>query len=85
MNCKPGDLAICVSADNLENVGRIFEVVRPFPFARQPAWWLHGRGVIDGEVANSGWLHDYELRPLRDSGGEDETLTWAGKPVKATA
>lgn len=30
-------------------------------------------------------LRDSNLRPIRDQDGEDETLTWAGKPEQVTA
>lgn len=30
-------------------------------------------------------IQDRHLRPIRDQDGEDETLTWAGKPSEVTA
>jgi hypothetical protein len=81
MNCKPGDLAVVVAADNPENIGRIVLVLGQ---AHRPGTWViryHGHpGVTAVGPCWEPWTYDYELRPIRDNDGEDETLTWAGKP-----
>ena len=79
MNCKPGDLAVIV-------VGRLAGVVvrvtsfDPIPSPDGAVFWLYeGEAIaLDGERYES--LRDSVLRPIRDNDGEDETLTWAGKP-----
>lgn len=35
MNCKQGDLAIIVNAYDAENIGKIVEVVRPYPLGER--------------------------------------------------
>jgi hypothetical protein len=96
MNCKPGDLAVVVPpyADR-SLLGCFVSVVRiapPKPF--------HSRGGVlydPGMPGGPGWIVDATgpnfpaavadscLRPIRDNDGEDETLTWAGKPETITA
>lgn len=80
MNCKPGDLAVNVGG--LPHCrGRIYVVLRPYDghvFRRENAWWCDWRGQ---EVH----VCDEHLRPIRDQDGEDETLSWAGKPEQVTA
>lgn len=36
-------------------------------------------------LARYGCINDKWLRPIRDNDGQDEALTWAGKPVKEPA
>mgnify|MGYP006921370785 CR=1 FL=1 len=92
MNCKPGDLAVIVRSQG-NNAGRIVQCVRlhisqahdvdgvPLLLtASGPRW------VIDRPLpGNLQTVPDAILRPLRDSDGEDETLTWAGKPESVAA
>ena len=73
LRCKVGDLALVVrtiSAD--EWVGRIVKVVAPYPY---DAGWFTEPAPM-GSIG----FYDAHLRPIRDNDGEDETLTWAGKP-----
>lgn len=91
MNCKPGDLAVIVQADNKANLGKMV-VVREFvpdaEFIDGPcadAWTFDGPVMFGVSGARVKRIQDYKLRPLRDSDGEDETLTWAGKPVDVHA
>jgi hypothetical protein len=87
MNCKPGDLAVIVRS-YAENEGRIVRCVRLVNYL----WnnMLGGAHVLptweidqcltnpDGRLIRL--VPDNQLRPIRPSDGEDETLTWAGKP-----
>ncbi len=106
MNCKPGDLAVVVSAGATpEMIGAIVLVKRATVpgepneagtavfRANGPAWIVEAiSGRIptrynDGSLEFSTWrsVLDRCLRPIRDNDGEDETLTWAGKPERINA
>ena len=83
LNCKAGDLAVVVRGGNL---GRIVDVQRQSVYGE--GWWLVkvvGAPVI-GSLGSSkrlmsiGSIEDSRLKPIRDQPGQDETLTWAGKP-----
>lgn len=88
MNCKPGDLAVIVSAPKeIQNqIGKIVETVKLLPnWEGIPCWQIKNPfrdrfGICEG-------IADKDLRPIRDNDGEDQTLTWAGKPnnIKETA
>lgn len=62
--------------------------VRLMPTSNVAAWHIEGHTFQD-----VGWdlvlelpvAQDYGLRPLRPGEGEDETLTWAGKPEGVAA
>jgi hypothetical protein len=87
MNCKPGDLALIVGADHPQNLGRIVQVVRAYPYM-QNAWWVkhNGRpGVSLNGLVMEGWSFDHELRPIRDPGDDaaDESHAWL-PPVPTT-
>jgi hypothetical protein len=88
MNCKKGDLAVYVSSQ-CGNEGKIVRIIK---FIGQP-----DEGCVS---ANDVWRIDHEvqwkwnrmacardanLRPIRDSDGQDETLTWKTVPSKETA
>jgi hypothetical protein len=92
MNCKPGDVAIIVRGAK-RDLGRMVLVVGP---ARRPDsdWTIRcvaGRPLIakdhNGQrrPAVEPCAMDYQLRPLRDNDGEDETFTWAGRPLEKAA
>ncbi len=89
LNCKQGDLAVIVRSA-AGNEGRLVQCLRLVvgheeltpggTLLRTPAWetdtdlrGCHGR--VDRYVA------DAQLRPLRDSDGEDEMLQLVGRPV----
>ena len=90
MRCKPGDLAIIVESD-LGNEGNIVQCVKLIGDLTQrdrhgnletvPMWDVD----IDLDGEGDKTIADYQLRPIRDSDGEDETLTWAGKPEQVAA
>lgn len=91
MNVKSGELAIVVGGQ--WNVGRIVEIMFFDPgkfhhFSGVQGSWrvkssnlLHAKGGWMKEV----WFPDSWLRPLRDGEGDDESLSWAGKPEQVTA
>ena len=100
MNCKQGDLAIVV-AGNPNNLGKPVTCLRFIPKgARTPSkavavhdgwetdiplhvtWTFPSGKEVKGMSNYSG---DCYLRPIRDAPGEDETITWAGKPEKVQA
>lgn len=106
MNCKPGDLAIVVSAEiTPEMIGRIVKVVRPvfsgetvpclgtLPIFDEVVWLCSAEGgTIPARFSDGVLRHLHEraicdrfLRPIRDTEGQDETLTWAGKPNEVKA
>lgn len=83
MNCKPGDLAIVLRANETpEHVGKILTVVRlhngdwPEPHWLTEPEFLHSCG-------NPLVFADSDLRPLRPDEGEDEILRIAGHPEYA--
>ena len=98
MNCKPGDLAYVTKAGS-PNLGRVVHVVMPYdgrtsfrgrPYSQPEgsAWIVEGGGlVIPNDLTPVPWhmVEDKFLRPIRDNDGEDETLTWAGKPEGVAA
>lgn len=68
---------------------------RPYEIPIGPAWIADSCSVSglvllngDGEqvgVFPWGVFNDSSLPPIRDQDGEDQTLTWAGKPSEVTA
>lgn len=91
-NCKPGDLAIThgLPVDN----GVIVEVIGPYD--NSGGWEYLGQCWLIESKGSPLWLTptkrqqrialpDFNLIPLRDSDGQDETFAWAGKPVKEPA
>lgn len=94
MNCKPGDLAVIVNDPHCDqaDLGRIVEVVAPDPqdfdeWECRPVGGPPLAYAREGEESRAGCVSipDEWLRPIRDQDGEDETLTWAGKPQEVTA
>ncbi len=86
MNCKPGDVARYVGTQRRFH-GYIVVVLHEADpeverlFGPGP-WWVTSPmfTLPDGRPASG--VHDRALRPLRPGDGDDETLTWAGKPEK---
>ena len=92
MNCKQGDLAVIVRSVS-RNEGRIVRCLRLHSSEmfdlddkfinsgpRGPRWVIEGNiKSIEGKRLFS--VADAQLRPLRDSDGEDEMLRFAGKPA----
>lgn len=90
MRCKPGDLAIVVNDFEVpENNGALVKVLaRARPEDFEPGtnidWECEAVSTIlfpDGSFGLPGntecGFRDRELRPLRPSTKQDETLTWA--------
>jgi hypothetical protein len=89
MNCRPGDLAVIVRVLTCtENIGGLVRVLEP---ADAGSWYVEALQslVARGEHDDTkyrlppgahGRVSDRNLRPLRDDDGDDETLTWAGRP-----
>ena len=90
MNCKPGDLAVIVRADNKvdrPHIGKIVECIYWLPDEFGGMWRTEPRlKVLRGPCKGReiGW-HDGDLRPIRDNDGEDEMLRIVGKPQEVTA
>lgn len=83
MNCKPNELAIIVYAEKIiqHTIGKIVELgdhTIHHPSNGQPCWVLK-KPFLDGNGECIA-IADTSLRPIRDNDGEDESLTWAGKP-----
>jgi hypothetical protein len=94
MNCKPGDLARVVAPYAKPGRGAFVVVrrrARPYECLDGNVFQAcnsNGGWVCDGWVRDSDGgvcgpqlaIADECLRPIRDNDGEDQTLTWAGKP-----
>lgn len=96
MNCKQGDLAIIVKS----YAGNEGKVVRCVEYLGEVGWLSVFTGQIEyvptwgidvplPGVEGADWpipaIADYQLRPLRPDEGDDETLSWVGKPKKVAA
>ena len=95
MRCNPNDVVVVVRS-KAGNLGRIGTVLRWAEtgtvqyghnkhgrtlFNGQAGWVVQGTfSTTQGETVSPGVFPDEWLRPLRDSEGDDETITWAGKP-----
>lgn len=87
MNCKPGDLAVIVRSADGAAVGRIVEVLMGDGSHSEfgHIWRVKSRGkgvvTIHGTLAVFFHMPDAWLRPIRDDGGQDETLVWKDVPL----
>ena len=84
MNCKPGDFAVIVRADNdPDSLGRIVSVIAlriamgDFAWEVDPPYFWHDETGREFEVM---W-DDRDLRPLRYRDGKDEILKLVGAPA----
>lgn len=87
LNCRPGDLAIVVVG---ENSGKLVDVIQEHPIWGRGVWRVVPHSNVSSTFGHSKagapiGCDDYRLRPIRPDEGDDETLTWAGKPEKVTA
>lgn len=87
MNCKPGDLTIVVhSCKQQGRITRCIRLATEEDAARQGMYFPNGRPVwvVEHEfqytTRRATLILDSFLRPIRDSDGEDQMLTRAGKP-----
>ncbi len=87
MNCKPGGLAIVVGGgpDDKRTIGSVIKLTRIDPNWHSPAWEYEEPFVLDDYGFKVLAFAYSFLRPIRDNDGEDETLTWAGKPESINA
>lgn len=84
MNCKPGDIAVIVRSA-AGNEGAIVTCIELIP---RPVWFMDSMPgptwrvdkVLRGVIFPTDVVADCQLRPLRDSDGEDEVLRIAGRP-----
>lgn len=91
--CKPGDIAITVNAPR-EN-GKIVDVIRIADLQRGvsivdgPHWLIQSKGspfeIRPGFICEYAVWPDSMLRPIGNPKGDDQTVTWAGKPEGVTA
>lgn len=99
LNMRAGELGVIVKSD-YGNEGKIVRVLRIAGRndvcmngrGMNPdsgAWWFIDGiikvGIMSGGTHMTNVATDECLRPLRDSDGEDETFTWAGKPEEVKA
>lgn len=95
MNCKPGDLAVIVKS-YAGNEGKIVRCLEPRPNhkfldLRDGTFFIAFGWLLDTEIKGrygrtATVAADFQLRPLRNSDGADETLTWKAIPSpKVTA
>lgn len=91
MNCKQGDLAVIIRAVMAENIGRFVTVGQAAYFNAELGhiWRVTPQHPMRGvnfyslmPVAKVDQCPDAWLCPIRPNDGEDETLTWAGKPTE---
>ena len=86
LNCKPGDLAVVVTAHNPENIGTILRVIRAHQdqnalvdFNGQHIWLAEAPRPMTYKVSNKlvkrkkGAVPDAILRPIRGIPGDDGT------------
>lgn len=73
MNCKKGDIALVLCEPFS---GYVVECVEPTKDRNDgaPGW------IVVPKLGKWRGVRDSALRPIRDSGGTDETLIYAGKP-----
>lgn len=98
MNCKEGEIAICVQSQ-AGNVGKVCTVHRLMAKGEVIISECGTKRIFNNDVpGHETWITDtpfnwgdggvYKimkdklLRPIRDQPGEDETLTWAPVPHK---
>lgn len=87
LNCKPGELARVIDDPEARLAGivdKIISVTTLEQFGPYPAWRYAGLPMVCvcGCGRQIGSIADVLLRPIRGQDGEDETLTWAGKPAQ---
>jgi hypothetical protein len=84
MNCKQGDIAIVVRIKPIDPPSILGRIVHCVKAARHPLTGEHG-WEIEPELMDHHHILDSALRPIRNEPGEDESLTWAGRPQEVTA
>ena len=89
MNCKEGDLAVVVRSW-AKNEGKIVTCIRLTPYQehdlKDPGFVWEVDAILRGaDGLGSNFIHDDQLRPLRNNPGADETLSWKDVPQEVTA
>lgn len=101
LNCKPGDLAIVIAGNKSSGrIVRVSHLISRGTLAptKTGEWfeigsddmWILSEGSVfrshpKAGVVETEYADDKYLRPILPGDGEDETLTWAGKPEEVTA
>jgi len=89
MNCKQGDLAVKTGGVNTGTIGHIFVCVcrydGPWLSRSYAPGWKVDRSFINKDGYRQDVIADEFLRPIRDTDGQDETLTWKDVPHKEVA
>ena len=99
MRCKVGDIAVIVAQPHQEPraLGAFVKVLRPsvpnsyskYGLATKVAtWWVESSSPLETHLHGACAefvVPDPFLRPIRPNEGDDETLTWAGKPQETPA
>lgn len=88
LNCKPGELCVIIGGSIPSLLGKIVKTVRLDPDFPQPDYlpsWELEEKIFDPMDGLQVSPCDRVMRPLRPRTGNDETLTWAGKPEQVTA
>ncbi|MES2631847.1 MAG: hypothetical protein V4669_02685 [Pseudomonadota bacterium] len=94
INCRPGDLAVVVTAENVANIGRIVRIIGPHSgrgklamMGRGQVWlaacpqamtWTIGSRIF---LRTKGPIPDECLRPIRGNPARDSLEVKAGSPV----
>ena len=91
LNCKPGDLAVIVKS-YAGNEGKIVTCLRLATHTEIEAFcmecgdvWLIDRAIMQSPPSFMPFIHDDQLRPLRDNPGQDEILRIVDLPEKEPA
>lgn len=82
MNCKQGDLAVIARAyfdHDMKYLGRVIVCAQPVTHEGVPCW------IPEPKLSGIRYVADRCLKPLRDSDGTDETLSWIDVPSEVTA
>ena len=80
MNCRPNDLAMIVRGYPADNIGKIITVTKLCADFSFPTWEYTGAWLRAPFGGKCYMIDDECLKPIRDQDGEDQSLTWAGKP-----
>jgi len=84
VNCRPNDLAAVVAGLPECDIGKVVKVLKSCMVNDKAYWSYEGAICFTENGSTADYIADGLLRPIRDNDGEDETLTWAGKPKKVT-
>ncbi|MEB0112777.1 hypothetical protein QN397_15575 [Variovorax sp. RTB1] len=94
MNCKPGDLAIMISAPprNPQLLGTIVKVLKVSPGFKFEEFGGVFPGCLvrpprtawgdNGKLSDTGWVQDWRLRPIRDPGDDAKDGSLCPQPLE---